>query len=375
MSAPPRVLDVRGGDHWRRGAAALPPHHAETGAAAWLRRGWVIPFAWLAIGAGWLVARLLAAAERPRATASAAAPPLPAAPFADEPAVSVVIPFFNRRAEVAPCLAAVLAQRLPAGSSFEVIAVDNGSTDGTREALAAAPVVLAECAVRGPAAARNAGWRRARAPIVAFIDSDCIAEPGWLAALVAPFADPQVRIVGGGLAGHPPATGPEAFFEGARILDPERFFSGIICFPPFFPTANMAIRRDDLEATGGFDESLRAGEDADLCWRTMERDGRMALVPEARVLHAHRADIRALWRQATGYGTGAAAIFAKHRARLGLARVMLWDDWAALAALPWRAAWALATGRGRWQRIVLLYQLVWESAFAIGKLRGPRGLR
>jgi hypothetical protein len=54
---------------------------------------------------------------------------------------------------------------------------------------------------------------------------------------------------------------------------------------------------------------------------------------------------------------------------------MLWDDWAALAALPWRAAWALATGRGRWQRIVLLYQLVWESAFAIGKLRGPRGLR
>ncbi|MBE7561352.1 glycosyltransferase family 2 protein, partial [bacterium] len=113
------------------------------------------------------------------------------------PAVSVVIPVYNDAERLAACLAALAAQEGVAGG-FEVVVVDDGSSDGPEAVVAEyafARLVRQEKA--GPAAARNRGAAEARAPLLAFIDSDCIPRPDWLAQLIRPFDDPTVSGVQG----------------------------------------------------------------------------------------------------------------------------------------------------------------------------------
>src|SRR4051794_17129455 len=113
-----------------------------------------------------------------------------------ELAVSLVVPTHNRPRELAELLASLRGQSTPAGG-FEVIVVDDGSGPETVALLAEAAAMDASLLVlrhdrpHGPAAARNAGWRAAAAPLVGFVDDDCVATPGWLgAALAATAADP-----------------------------------------------------------------------------------------------------------------------------------------------------------------------------------------
>src|SRR2546428_3124653 len=113
---------------------------------------------------------------------------------------SVVIPSRNRRAT----LMALLERVGPQTAGAEIVVVDNGSTDGTREALAR---LEADGRVRvvleptpGATRARNAGARAARGDLLAFVDDDALPADGWLAALLAPFANPHVAAAGGRLA-------------------------------------------------------------------------------------------------------------------------------------------------------------------------------
>ena len=104
------------------------------------------------------------------------------------PEIAVVAATHNRSDRLAALLDALRAQTL-GSDRFEVVIVDDASSDGTRELLAEARgrgdlalTVLHQDSSRGPAAARNAGWRAATAPLVAFTDDDCRPSPGWLAA-------------------------------------------------------------------------------------------------------------------------------------------------------------------------------------------------
>src|SRR4051812_4685788 len=109
----------------------------------------------------------------------------------ERPKISVVFATHERASRLAELLDSLRRQTLDP-ADFEVIAVDDGSGDSTPEVLQAA---VGDGALRlrslrlepsaGPAAARNAGWRIARAPLVAFTDDDCVADPGWLAAGLA----------------------------------------------------------------------------------------------------------------------------------------------------------------------------------------------
>ncbi|MCX7625866.1 MAG: glycosyltransferase [Candidatus Sumerlaeaceae bacterium] len=237
------------------------------------------------------------------------------------PTVSVVVPVLNGLPTFSTLLRGLEQQTFPR-ASWELIIVDNGSTDGTRELAedfarrhSWAQVVLAER--RGPSAARNVGVESARGSIIAFIDSDCIPGPTWLEELISVFADRTVWAAGGLLKSAAPTTITEAFSARQEILNQEDFFKERPFKPPFLLTANFAVRRAVFKRVGMFNESLRVGEDADFCWRILEAGGKLALVRKALVAHRHRSTLPSFARQMFLYGIGSATTFARHRQLIG----------------------------------------------------------
>lgn len=196
--------------------------------------------------------------------------------------IAVAVSTRNR----APRLEALLnSLRDQAGVRFEVVVCDDGSEDHTslvleRAAATGMPVrVLRHGRARGPAAGRNAAWRACGAPFVAFIDDDCRAAPGWLAALLGRLRGAAGLFVQG-------ATEPDPL-ERHR-LDAFSLSMEVRAPTPWYPSCNIAYPRDLLERLGGFDESFRfpAGEDTDLGWRARACGATPAFEPRARVFHA-----------------------------------------------------------------------------------------
>lgn len=194
------------------------------------------------------------------------------------PQVSVVVPTYNRSRLLAQCLDSLEAQSLDK-SAYEVIAVDDGSTDGTSNLLESAQVdsTLHLVGVKGthggPAAARNLGIRRARGGLVAFIDDDCVADRDWLLAIIEPFSKASVAGVEGLVVRHPNCTPYTHFVENTHGR--------------LYLTANMAYRREALESVGGFDEGYphAAAEDWDLAFRVLQRGWEIRFEPKAKVVH------------------------------------------------------------------------------------------
>jgi mycofactocin system glycosyltransferase len=235
----------------------------------------------------------------------------------EPPDLTVVVPVRDRPVELARLLAAVRADA--ATRAAPVLVVDDGSADPERTARIArahrAGVVRHEAA-RGPAAARNAGLRAARTALVAFLDSDCVPRPGWLAPLLPHLADPRLAVVApriGGLAGGP--TGPmSAYDEVAGALDmgahaaPVRPGTAV----SYVPSAALLARRAALGE--GFDESMPVAEDVDLGWRLDAAGWRVRYEPRAMVEHEHPVGLAPWLRRRAFYGTGAALLAARHGA-------------------------------------------------------------
>ena len=173
--------------------------------------------------------------------------------------VSVVVPTCGRPDLLARCLAALEAQSLPR-QAYEVIVADDSRTRD------------------GPAAARNRGWRHARAPIVAFTDDDTVPERFWLENALAYFDDATVDAVAGRIV--MPVSGvPRDYERDARGLERAEFV-----------TANCLIRRGVLERLGGFDERFKLAwrEDSDLHFRLLSAGRRIARAADAVVVHPVR---------------------------------------------------------------------------------------
>lgn len=192
--------------------------------------------------------------------------------------VSVVIPVHARPAELGACLAA-LAEQTFAGC-WEILVCDDGSPESDSERI----VQLASQWPRvrylrqdqkGPAAARNLGIRAASGAIVAFTDSDTLPRPEWLAALHAPFVEPEIIAVEGPV--RPPRPAKSPLEEAPRNEGGARL------------TANIAYRRSVLLQVGGLDEQypLAAFEDVELALAAQPL-GRFTFAPGALVLHPWR---------------------------------------------------------------------------------------
>ena len=198
------------------------------------------------------------------------------------PEVSVVVASRDG-AERLPVLLAALARQTLAPERYEVIVVDDGSrpAQGSAAAAGAGPVrLLRHQEPRGPAAARNTGWRAARAPLVAFTDDDCRPEPGWLEAVLRAHAGHPGAIVQGRTRPEPAAE-PDLAHPRARSLRVEGL-------GPFFQTANVSYPRELLERVGGFDEriSTPSCEDIDLAMRALATGAGAVFAPDAVVNHA-----------------------------------------------------------------------------------------
>jgi glycosyltransferase involved in cell wall biosynthesis len=199
--------------------------------------------------------------------------------------VTVVVATRNRRERLQRLLDSLRAQTVPA-DRFEVIVVDDASDDGTA-GLLRAEGDRSDLRLRsilrpsrgGPGCARNDGWRSAAGPIVAFIDDDCTATPGWLEAALAAAADNPSAIVQG-------RTDPDPAEEAAA--SPFSYTIDVRQLGPHYETCNIFYPRSMLKRLGGFDTEAfpGGGEDCDLAWRAIESGAETVFVPEARVFHA-----------------------------------------------------------------------------------------
>jgi GT2 family glycosyltransferase len=215
----------------------------------------------------------------------------------EAPEVSVVIPHLNDAARLEVCLTALAAQAL-APERFEVLVVDNGSAAPPADLVARfAGMRLVAESTPGPGPARNRGIALARAPIVAFLDSDCIAEPGWLPALVAGFAaDPGCPILGGAVRIYTEGPGRPNVAEAFDLVYGIRQ-EWTIARHGFAATANLAVRRPVFDAVGPF-AGLSISEDMEWGMRAKAKGFSTRFAPQAVVRHPARssmADLRRQW--------------------------------------------------------------------------------
>jgi glycosyltransferase involved in cell wall biosynthesis len=220
------------------------------------------------------------------------------------PTVSIIIPVYNGANTIAACLESLLGQVYPA-EAYDIIVVENGSTDNTTQIVEKYPVRLFHSHKRGPAPARNLGIAKSKAEIVAFTDADCIADPQWLSKLVQPYTDPQVGCVGGTIL--PFTSGENTFVERfiEETLPLVNFVSEENTYLPHLYTGNASYRRRLLNQVGGFNADLVTAEDVDLSWRfQLETGAKLRYVPEAIIYHRYETTLAGLAREYRQWGFG-----------------------------------------------------------------------
>lgn len=229
---------------------------------------------------------------------------------AGRPVVSVVVACYNGARTLKACLESLERQRYP---GFEVILVDDGSTDSTPDIAALFPRVrlIRHAENRGLSTARNTGIEAARGEIVAFTDADCRADEDWLHYLVNDLSGGRYAGIGGPNL-LPPDDGRVAAAVmaspggPAHVLLTDRLAEHV-------PGCNMAFWKWALTAIGGFDPVFRAaGDDVDVCWRLQQQGWRIGFSPGAFVWHYRRSTVRDYLRQQQGYGDAEALLERKH---------------------------------------------------------------
>jgi len=227
------------------------------------------------------------------------------------PRISVVVSSLNGGATIRDTLTGLEQLDYP---DYEVILVNDGSTDAT-------PVIASEYEVRlittknqGLSAGRNVGIRAATGEIVAFIDDDAYPEIHWLRFLALALMEGKAVGVGG-----PNLPPPNDGWRADAVANAPGGPNPVLIsdtIAEHIPGCNMAFWKDALEAIGGFDPRFRsAGDDVDVCWRLRDRGGVIGYSPGAVVWHHRRRSFRRFWRQQVGYGKAEALLERKWPSR------------------------------------------------------------
>jgi len=198
---------------------------------------------------------------------------------------SIIIPAYNEAQNIKKCLESVTRLNYPK-ENYEIIVVDNNSTDGTEEVIGRfKQVVYLQEAQKGGAFARNTGIRSAKHGILVFLDADTNVSENWLTKLLEPFRDKDIGAVGGKI--RPLAKG-NAISEYLSI-------SLFMRYPRYgkrremkgYPSCNLAVRKELLDQ--GFDTAIfdTYGEDKDICYRILNKGFKVIFQPEAVIYHRH----------------------------------------------------------------------------------------
>lgn len=210
--------------------------------------------------------------------------------------IAVIVPHYNDTVRLRRCLEALFSAGVPGGT--RVVVVDNNSTEDVTAVLGPFPGVhLVVETERGAAAARNRGVRETTAPIIAFLDADCVPSPTWLATVRA--LRGKCDIVGGRVnvfcESPPPRSGAEAF-ETVLAFNQSRY----VAKAGFSVTANLVTRRDLFNKVGGFSPAV--SEDVDWCRRATALGYQLSYAPDLVVSHPARLNwcaLRSKWLRLT----------------------------------------------------------------------------
>jgi glycosyltransferase involved in cell wall biosynthesis/peptidoglycan/xylan/chitin deacetylase (PgdA/CDA1 family) len=277
------------------------------------------------------------------------------------PRLSVVVPTRNRRELlISKTLPAIFGQNIPA-DQYEVIIVDDGSSDGTAQALRELlyPRVLRiiELSTQGASAARNRGIKAARGDLILFLDDDIICSPNLFRHHLAAHAQADPVVVYGSISLAPGL--PSSLLKRAIEVWYEDYYrrlgaQGGLCWPQdIFLISNSSLPRATLLACGGFDESLPAKEDYELGLRLWKMGVPFKYLPEAAAVEHYCKPAYAFLRDdGAGFGKTEVRLSRKHPE---------YRPHSSLAALGKAAGW-----RRLWQRTYLRLPLV-----PIGLLRLP----
>lgn len=283
--------------------------------------------------------------------------------------LSVVIPAYNAAASITQTLNALKRQDYP--GDFEIIVVDDGSTDATPaivQGMAGVRYVRQDNA--GPAAARNHGARLAAGGHLAFTDSDCSPRPDWLSRLMAGFGPSDVAVVAGSYG----IANPE--HRLARCIHQEillRHAHLMPQFPKSFGSYNFCVKKEVFDRVEGFYTGYReaSGEDNDLAYKILKAGGRIHFERKALVDHYHTTRVVKYLREQFRHGFWRARMYADHPHMAKGDDYTFWKD---MLEVPWSAAciaglFLAAAFNGTFAFKNILYFLwlpflVFEAAFA-----------
>jgi len=234
---------------------------------------------------------------------------LPHRPLPKTPFVSVIVCSYNGGPTLASCLDSLGKLNYP---QYEVILVDDGSTDDTAYIAAQFPWVrYIHQSNQGLSHARNTGAFAAKGEVFAYTDSDCMVDPDWLYYLIGTLVSGDYAGVGGPNVTPPAKNWIQACVAAAPGGPSHVLLTDIVA--EHIPGCNMAFYRWAFEGVGGFDTEYRkAGDDVDFCWRLQQAGWVIAFSPTAIVWHYRRFTLRAFLKQQEGYGEAESLLRFKH---------------------------------------------------------------
>src|SRR5258706_1495405 len=272
------------------------------------------------------------------------------------PSVSIIIPSRNRAQQLERCLRALCALDYPV-ACLEMLVVDDASTDGTGtmlqgliqeyEAEGRTLRVVRHTSQQGVARSRNTGAQAAQYGLLAYIDSDCVASPGWLTELVPAFQQADVAAVGGMIRAYERKSMlgryediRSSLFMGVR---PQQVsIEGPLMY---LPTANLLVRKEMWQQLGGF-APLAFGEDVDFCRRLLATKARVLYLPEGIVYHDYRTQLWPFLKIRASYASAEAALLRRYPAERRV--LLLPSEQAFFASLTLGGTWkALSQQIGR----------------------------
>jgi len=219
--------------------------------------------------------------------------------------ISIIIPAFNAEKYIARCLDGLRDQK-NMRDECEIIVVDDGSTDATREIAQERGARVLQQANRGAAAARNLGAQNARGDRVLFLDGDCQPDPTWVAAMTAPFADPSI-VGAGGMKQTRQKNLLSRFIQAE--FDYRYDLVRAQTYIDFIDSGTAAYRREIFLKNNGFDTTLMDAEDVELSFRLSQQNYKMAFARDAIVYHDHPSSVAEYLRRKFTYAYWRAFVY------------------------------------------------------------------
>ncbi|MCO5141652.1 MAG: glycosyltransferase [Oligoflexia bacterium] len=245
---------------------------------------------------------------------------------------SVIISAKNESPHLSDCLLSLKKQK--GGYPFEVIVVDNNSTDNTYAVAKSLQDEMPNLSVHlekkpGSPAARNKGARLAKGEILIFTDADCVFESHWLKEMIDPLLSSNMDYPLGAVGGN-----TKTFHEKNRSLNIWEKYLDVLfefwekdriskfpAFLPWAPTCNLAVKKSIFDLVGGFDENWKvAAYDVDLCWRIVLSGFVIGYNEDAIVFHKRRSSLVALIRQMENYSYFNSALLTTYESELKLSK-------------------------------------------------------